>query len=444
MGKTIRLKKGYNIKIEGAASNTSITDYVSPTYAIKPTDFFGIAPIPKLIPNIGDEVKAGDPLFYDKTNPSWVYSSPVSGEVVEQKRGPKRRVEEVVIMADSNQQYRDFGRLDASASKAEVEQRLLESGCWQFIRQRPFNVTANPADTPKAVFISGFDTSPMAPDYAVVMKGREADFQAGVNALSKFASVHVSTPTGASIPAYQNLSGAEVHSFSGPHPAGNVGVQIHHIDPIKKGEVVWTVNPQDVLIIGKLMNEGIFDATRIITVGGPTAINPGYFRVKQGVNVKDLIGDAEHSRVISGDVLSGTKINNDGFLGFYDTQLSVVEEGDSYEMFGWLLPSYPRPTRSRSLIGSFLRNKPFKVNTNTHGEHRAFVVSGQYEDVLPMDVYPVHLIKAILANDFDGMEGLGIYEVVEEDLALCEFVCTSKQSVQATLRDGLDYMREQA
>jgi len=445
MGKTIRLSKGYDIKITGSASGDSVTDFTSATYAIKPTDFFGIAPIPKLIPEIGSEVKAGDPLFYDKANPDLVYSSPVSGELVEQRRGPKRSVVEVVVVADKDQQYKDFGRLDPLNSNQEtVKQRLLESGAWQFIRQRPFHVVAKPSDSPKAIFISGFDTSPMAPDYSVVMKGREADFQTGVNVLSQLAKVHLGVQASNNIGAYSNLQNAEVNTFSGPHPAGNVGIQIHHVSPIKKGDLVWTVNPQDVLTIGKLFNEGIYDATRVITVAGPKADKSGYFRVKQGVHVKDLVAGADHSRVISGDVLSGTKIESDGYLGFYDTQLSVVEEGDKHEMFGWLMPSYPRPTRSRSLLGNFLRKKPFAVNTNTHGEHRAFVVSGQYEDVLPMDLYPVHLLKAIMANDFDGMEGLGIYEVVEEDLALCEFVCTSKQKVQQTLRDGLDYMREQA
>ena len=446
MGKTITLKKGYDIKIEGAATGSEPKEFTSATYAIKPTDFFGIAPIPKLIPELNTEVKAGDPLLYDKKNEHLVYSAPVSGEVVEIKRGAKRKITEVIIVADNNQEYKQFERLDAASfSRNAVQDRLIESGAWHFLRQRPFNVSANPEDTPKGIFISGFDTSPLAPSMEVALTGKDQNFQTGISALASIAPVHLSVEKGNSVSAFKDLKNAEIHTFSGPHPAGNVGIQIHHIDPVYKGDIAWTVNAQDVAVIGQLFNEGIYSPERVITVAGNGVTKPQLYKVKQGVAIKDLVQTInDEVRIIDGDVLTGTPISMEGHLGFYSNQISVIKEGDEYEMLGWLLPSYPRPTRSRSLVGSFARSKPFDVNTNMHGERRAFVMSGQYEDVLPMDIYPVQLLKAIIANDFEGMEGLGIYEVVEEDLALCEFVCTSKQPVQSILRDGLEYIREQA
>lgn len=442
MGKNISLKKGYDIKIKGFVESEEIQNYTSSTYAIKPTDFIGVSPIPKLVPEIGSEVKAGDPLLFDKRNPELVYTSPVSGEVVELRRGAKRKITEVIVMADKNQSFKEFGSLDPLSAVDQLQKRLIESGAWHYLRQRPFNVVANPADKPKAIFISGYATAPLSVPMHLAMKGNEREFQAGITALSQFAPVHLSVEKGKTIEAFQ-VEHASIHQVSGPHPAGLVGVQIHHIDALKKGEIAWTINPQDVIVIGRLLLEGIYKPERIISVAGNGVEQARYLRVMQGASVSDMSSYHDNVRVIDGDVLSGSQMNTEGYLGFYSTQLSVIKEGDDYEMFGWLLPSYPRPTRSKSLLRSFFRSKPFDVNTNMHGEKRAFVVSGQYEDVLPMDVFPVQLLKAILANDFDGMEGLGIYEVIEEDLALCEFVCTSKQPVQKILRDGLDYIREQ-
>lgn len=445
MGKNVSLKKGYDIKIVGGVESNEVTNYSSTTYAIKPTDFHGITPIPKLVPQVGDDIKAGEPLLFNKRTADLVYTAPVSGEVVELRRGEKRKVTEVVILADKEQRYKDFGSLDLSSVNREtVVQRLVESGAWHFLKQRPFDTSANPKDEPKGIFISGLNTAPLSPDMAVAMAGKESDFQVGVSALSKIAPVHLSTKKGSSIPAFSNVNDVTIHQFSGPHPAGNVGIQIHHISPLRKGETAWTIDPQNVAVIGKLVTEGIYKPEKVISVAGNGLNKSGYYNVIQGVNLEEIIGKTENARVIDGDVLSGNPIASDNFLGFYSNQVSVIKEGDDYEMFGWLIPSYPRPTRSRSLFSSFLRKKPFDVNTNTHGEKRAFVMSGQYEDVLPMNLYPVQLLKAILANDFEGMEGLGIYEVTEEDLALCEFVCTSKQPVQKILRDGLEYVREQS
>ncbi len=446
MGKDISLKKGYDIKIEGAVTSNEVMDYSSKTYAIKPTDFFGIAPIPKVVPQIGDQIQAGDALFYDKQNPDLIYSSPVSGELVEIVRGAKRSIAELVILADTEQQYKDFGTINVNQATGEqIQKRLLESGAWHYLRRRPFNTSANPDERPKAVFISGYNSGPMAVPAEVALQGRNEDFQAGISALSKLAPVQLTVEQGHSVDAFLNIQNAEVNTISGPHPAGAVGIQIHHIDPILKGEVVWTIDMQDVANIGRLMTQGINQRTKIISVAGNGLDSgAGYYRVVSGVNLEELVSGAqENTRVIDGDVLTGHKTTTNGYLGFYSSQISVIPEGNNYEFFGWLFPSYKRPTRSRALLGSYLSKEPFDVNTNTHGERRAFVMSGEYEKVLPMNIFPVQLLKAILANDFEQMEGLGIYEVVEEDMALCEFVCTSKQPVQSILRNGLEYIREQ-
>ncbi len=446
MGKDISLKRGYDIKIKGAVLSENVKDFASKTYAIKPTDFLGIAPIPKLVPEIGAEVKAGDPLFYDKKNPDLIYSAPVSGEVIELKRGAKRSVSEVVILADADQKYKDFGTIEAhSATKDQIQNRLIESGAWHFLRQRPFNTSANPADTPKAIFISGYYSGPLSVSAKLALQGREDEFRAGITALSKLAPVQLTVERGNAVESFSGIESATINQISGPHPAGNVGIQIHHIDPIRKGEVVWTIDMQDVANIGRLIGEGVYKRSKIISVSGNGIDeHSGYYRVISGVQITELVEGAEaNTRIIDGDVLSGRPIPSDGYLGFYTNQISVIPEGDEYELFGWLFPSYLRPTRSKSLMRSYNSTKPFEVNTNTHGERRAFVMSGEYEKVLPMNLFPVQLLKAILANDFEQMEGLGIYEVVEEDLALCEFVCTSKQPVQSILRNGLDYIREQ-
>jgi Na+-transporting NADH:ubiquinone oxidoreductase subunit A len=450
--RVIRLKKGFNINILGKAEKKIETGARPSTYAINPKDFHGLAPIPKLLVKEKQEVKAGEPLFYDKSVPEVMFASPVSGEVIEIRRGEKRSLEHIVILADNKNNYKEFKKADPKTLSAhEVKHQMLESGCFALIRQRPFNVVANPSVQPKAIFISGFDTSPLAPDYNFTLKGLVSEFQAGIDALAKLTTgkVHLSLDARRKpCDTFAMAQNVEKHWFDGPHPAGMVGVQIHHIDPINKGDVVWTVNPQHVVFIGRLFLEGRYNTEQIIAVAGPEVKYPHYFKTYQGANIEPFVKNNlvnTHVRYISGNVLTGKQIDEKGFLGFFDQLVSVIEEGDKYEIFGWLVPSYPRPSLSPTIPWSTLcPDEAFKVNTNTHGEHRALVVTGQYEDVLPMDLYPQHLIKAIIANDFDKMEGLGIYEVVEEDLAICEFVCTSKTEVQKILREGLDYVRSQS
>lgn len=450
-GTYTKLNKGFNINIQGRAVKEVSTSVKAATYAVNPKDFNGLAPIPKLLVAEKQEVKAGEPLFYDRSLEGVNFCAPVSGEIIEIRRGAKRSLEEIVILADAEIKYKEFTKADPnSLSSEEVKTLLKESGAWTFLRERPYNLVANPANSPKAIFISGFDTAPLAPNYNFTLQGLAKEFQAGIDALRKLTEGKVHLSLDATLnqcDTYASAKNVEKHYFEGKHPAGVVGVQIHHIDPINKGDIVWTVNPAHVVVIGRLFTEGRFNTEQLVAVAGSEIAKPQYHKTYQGANIENFVKDNllnTNVRYISGNVLTGKQVAANGFLGFFDQLVSVIEEGDQYEMFGWLLPSYARPSLSPTIPWSSINpEEAFKVNTNLNGEHRAYVVTGEYESVLPMDLYPQHLIKAIISNDFEKMEGLGIYEVVEEDLAICEFVCTSKTNVQEILRQGLDYVREQ-
>ncbi len=448
------LSKGHDILLAGEAERVVDTTVNTTTYAIQPGNFIGISPIPKVTVEVGDEVKAGDIIFFDKKRPNIKYATPVSGEVVAINRGQKRSIANVVILADKDMKYRTYDSFDLeSGSREDLVNFLLESGAWPMIRQRPFDVVPEANDIPKAIFISTFDTAPLAPDMNLVVEGRGAAFQKGLDVLKKLTpgKVHLGlNARGKSAPSavFTEATGVEKHWFHGKHPAGNVGIQIHHIDPINANEKVWTMGVQDVITLGGLFTDGQYDASRIISIGGTPLKNPRYIKTYQGANIENLVkselNSDEELRFISGDVLSGEQKAITGFLNFSDDQLTVIKEGKYYEMFGWLLPITPRPSISSTIPSSLFSKLKYDVDTNTHGEHRAFVVTGQYEKVLPMDIYPQHLMKAIIVNDFERMEGLGIYELSEEDVALCEFVCTSKQPLQKILRQGLNVVREQS
>ncbi len=447
------LKRGHDILLEGEAKKVLGEARVN-TVAVSPRDFVGMSPIPKVLVAKDDEVKAGDILFFDKKRPEIKYASPVSGQVVDIVRGEKRAIDKIVILVDKEQKYteREIPNVNGFASREDLVNYLTESGVWAFIRQRPYELVADPADVPRDIFVSTFDSAPLAPDLNFVLGKNATAFQRGLNVLAKLTDgkVHLGLNAGAEgAPnlAFTRAENVEKHWFKGPHPAGNVGIQIHHTAPINKGEVVWTVNAQDVAIIGNLFVTGQYKAERTIAVTGAEVRDPKYYRVPLGANVEDILKNniltERKTRTVAGDVLTGTQIENDGYLGFFDDQITVLHENDEYELFGWLNPVAVRPSVSSTFPGSAFTDIKYRAETNTHGEPRALVVTGQYEKVLPMDVYPQHIVKAILANDFDRMEGLGIYELAPEDVALCEFACTSKTNVQEILRKGLETLREQ-
>ncbi len=445
----IRIKRGLNIKLAGEAARELRDLPPAETVAIQPPDFTGI--IPRLLVHPGDEVRAGTPLFHDKAAESIIFCSPVSGEVVEINRGEKRRLLEIKILADKKTDYLSFGTLDTSqADREQIIEKLLQSGVWPLIRQRPYGVIPNPKVIPKNIFISGFDSAPLAPDLDFIMQSCEKDFQAGLDALGKLTNgkIHLNLRPGNNHSSvFTGAAGVEINTISGPHPAGNVGVQIHHIAPVNKGEVTWCIQPQDVLVIGRLFNKGIYDHTKVIALTGSQVVRPGYYKTIAGSVVKNILEDGGlrggENRIISGNVLTGTQITSDGYLGFYESQITVIPEGNEPEFIGWLKPGLKKFSNSRAYFSWLAPDKIYSLDTNMHGEERPFVVSGQYEAVFPMDIYPVQLLKSIIIEDIDMMEKLGIYEVTEEDFALCEFVCTSKIESQKIVRHGLDVVRKE-
>ena len=445
MSSSIRIKKGLDIRIKGEAEKKLGKGIKSNLYAVKPIDFPGLTP--KLNVKQGDRVLAGTPLFHDKIHPEVIFASPVCGKVISIVRGDRRKLLEIVVEKDG-EEYIDFGKSDPAILTGEkIREKMLKSGLWPVLRQRPYHIVANSNDVPKAIFISGFDTAPLAPDYNFIMdNSSESLFSTGLIALKKLTPGKINLILNGKADNSEVLKkadGVDISYFSGPHPAGNVGVHIHHIDPINKGEIVWFINLQDVISIGRLFEEGRYNHERIIALTGSEVIHPQYYKVLSGMSVSELLKEnitPGNRRIISGNVLTGTKIEPDGYIGFYDSQLTIIPEGDYYEFFGWMMPGFDKFSFSRTFGSSLIPRKNYKMDTNLHGGERAFVMTGQYEKVVPMDIYPMQLLKAILAEDIDLMENLGIYEIAEEDFALCEYICSSKVEIQSIVRKGLDLM----
>ncbi len=443
MSEVIKLRKGLDIKLKGSAEKVLETLPSPAMAALKPTDFPGLTP--KMSVKPGQEVKAGDALFYDKYHPEILFTAPFGGKVASVNRGERRRILEVVIEASPQAGSLEFkisnpGKLSAD----DVKTQLLKSGLWPFIKRRPYGVIASPNEQPKAIFVSTFDTSPLAPDYNFVIEGQLGTFQTGIDALAKLAGKNVNLGVGEKS-VFTNIKNADIFRFSGPHPAGNVGIQIHHVSPVNKGEVVWTVNPQDVLFIGRLFETGKPDFTRVYAITGPEVEKPKYIQTILGAPVSSVVEkrlkqSGYKQRIISGNVLTGHRVKQQDYLGFYDSQVSVIPEGDEYELLGWADPGINKFSSTRAFLSKLFPKKEYVLSANLHGGDRAFVLTDQYRKVVPMNIMPVILLKAILANDIDKMEQLGIYEVIEEDFALCEYVCASKTKVQDILRTGINVM----
>ncbi|MDP3644356.1 MAG: Na(+)-translocating NADH-quinone reductase subunit A [Bacteroidota bacterium] len=445
MLKVINLKRGLDIRLKGDAEKVLAASVEAEKVALKPTDFPGL--IPKILVKAGQEVKAGDPIFFDKYNPEILLTAPTSGEVLAVNRGERRKVLEIVIKADGKYSSVEFAKADPQKlSREEIKEVLKKSGLWAFLKQRPYGTVAKPESTPLHIFISGFNSAPLAPDYEFVLKDQASAFQTGINALAKLTdgNIHVGIRPDQANGFFSGIKNIETTQFSGPHPAGNVGVQIHHVSPISKEDLIWTINPQEVIYMGRLFESGKIDFSKIIALTGSEVVAPKYFKVIHGACLSNLLKKATRQegkeRIISGNVLTGSQVEADDFLGFYDQQVTVIPEGDYYEFLGWAMPRINKFSISHSYFSWLTPNKKYKADSNLNGEERAFVVTGQYEQVLPMDILPVFLMKAIIAGDIDKMEQLGIYEVIEEDLALCEYVCTSKTEVQHILREGINLM----
>ena len=448
MSRNIYLKRGLDIRLNGEAEKVYSSVKSSELYEVRPTDFHGL--IPKLKVKVGDKVLAGSSLFCDKYNDRVSFSSPVSGEVLDIVRGEKRRILKIIIKPNNNIEYIDFSKsISDDMNREMIIESMCQAGLWPFIRQKPYDIIANPTDMPKSIFISSFSSAPNSIDNDFALYEKQDIFQFGLDIISKLSNgkTHLNV-NGYTNPSdvFLNAKNVQINKIFGPHPSGNVGVQIHHIDPINKNDIVWYLNPQDVLTIANFFKTGKYDASRIIAVTGSQVKRPKYYRTIAGSSIFNFIENNlkdEKSRIISGDVLTGTKINENDGLGFYDYQLSIIPEGDIPEFLGWISPGLDKFSISRTYFSWMNPTRKYDINANIHGEERAYVVTGQYEKVLPMDIYPVHLIKAIMIEDIELMENLGIYEVSAEDFALCEFVCTSKINVQDIIRHGLDLIRKE-
>ena len=447
MSKIIKLRKGLDVNLRGRAEKMTVQLPLASEYAVSPLDFAGVTP--KLLVKAGDKVKAGTPLFFNKYDERVLFTSPVSGTVTAVNRGEKRLVLNVTVAADAKQTYEEFELPDlAKADREEIVSLLLKSGLWPLIIQRPYGIIANPSDKPKAIFVSAFDSAPLAPDYNYILASEKQNLQKGFAVLARLTDgkVHLSVRANSG-DDFSVLKGVELHEFAGKHPAGNVGVQINHIDPVNKGERVWTVNIQAVAIIGRLFNEGHVDMSKTIAVAGSEVMRAQYVRIIGGAPVSSILkgniqpqAEGQSVRIISGNVLSGVRSSMEGFINFYADMLSVIPEGNHHELLGWIMPRFGKFSVSKTYFSWLFPGKVYNLDTNLNGGERPFVVTGLYEKYLPMDIYPTYLLKAILAEDIDKMESLGIYEVIEEDLALCEFVDPSKIEMQQILRKGINLM----
>ena len=445
MHRVVKISKGLDINLKGApvAEFTSVAP--AKFYALMPSDFTRVTP--KIVVKPEDKVKAGDPLFFDKENPELQFVSPVSGTVVAVNRGERRRVLSVVVESDGKFESVEYKAKDVlSLSSDEVKADLLKAGLFAFIRQRPYDVIAVPGDTPRAIYVSAFDSKPLAVDFEIALKGNEEDFQTGLDALSRIAPVHLGLCACQKSAALNVAKNVTTTIFKGPHPAGNVGVQINKTAPVNKGETVWTIGAEEVIFIGRLFNRGKIDFTRTVALVGSEVKNPSYSKMVLGAQITGLLNgrleDKYELRIIDGNVLTGKKTNADGYLGAFSNEITVIPEiMGGAEMLGWIAPRFSMFSTSRSYFSWLMPSRKYTVDARIKGGERHMIMSNEYDKVFPMDIYPEYLIKAIITGNIDKMEQLGIYEVAPEDFALCEFVDSSKLELQRIVREGLDKLR---
>ena len=449
MANVFKLRKGLDINLKGKAAEEKVSLEASEEYALVPDDFTGM--VPKVVVREGDVVRAGDALFVDKRYPEIGFASPVSGIVSAIVRGDRRKVLHVKVKADAQQRYADFGKKKevGSMSGEDVKNALLEAGLFGYIDQLPYAVSTNPQTVPKAIFVSALRDKPLAGDFEFELKGNEHDFQTGLTALSKIAKTYLGIGARQRAEALTSARNVEINIFDGPCPAGNVGVQINHLSPVNKGEVVWTVEPTAVIFFGRLLNEGRVDLRRTVAVGGSKIVEPIYVETLVGTPLSAILKDRlyaeKHVRIINGNPLTGKRDTLNGFLGAHTSEITALPEGDDADEFlGWILPRTNQFSMSRSYF-SWLqkKTKKYDLDARIKGGERHMIMSGEYDSVLPMDIYGEFLIKAIIAQDIDKMEQLGIYEVAPEDFALAEFVDSSKLELQRIVREGLNMLRKE-
>lgn len=443
----IKLRKGLDIKLSGEAEKKKIQLKSSGKYCLSPVDFVGVTP--KVVVKEGEHVKAGSALFINKNCPEVKFSSPVSGTVTAVVRGDRRKVLGIVVDADSKQEYVDYGVRNVDRmSGDEVINLLLEAGLFGYINQLPYDVVACPTDKPKAIFVSALRDKPLASDFEFELQGQEKEWQAGLTALSLIAKTHLGVGARQTSKALLEAKDVTVTVFDGPCPAGNVGVQVNNLDPVNKGETVWTVDPTAVLFFGRLLLTGRVQLTRSVALCGSEVRQPQYVDMLVGEELQTLLSnsyDKSHSvRVINGNVLTGREVKGEDYLGAHTSEVTVIPEGDNANEFaGWIMPRFNQYSRNRSYFSWLFGGKKYALDARVKGGQRHMIMSGEYDSVIPMDIYPEYLVKAIIAGNIDRMEQLGIYEVSPEDFALAEFVDSSKLELQRIVREGLDMLRKE-
>ncbi len=445
----IKIKKGIDIHLVGEAKK-EMKVYEPALYAIKPHDFIGV--VPKMHVAEGDDVKVGTVLFHDKNNESVFFTSPASGKVKAIVRGEKRVILQVIVESDGNFETIDFGKADPSKlSRNEIVEKLVQSGTWTMLRQRPYSTIAKIQDEPKCIAVSMFDTAPLAPDNNFIVKDQMAAIKAGVEALAKLTKgmVYLNVNSSETQQALASLNfsakNVTITEFQGPHPAGNVSTQLNVLSPINKGETVWYTYAQNLIAIGNLFLNGVYDSSRVVAFTGSEVKEPMYYRTRIGADMSGLYANiaTENVRIISGNVLTGKKINGENFLGYYDSQVTVIPEGDHYQLFGWLAPNFKKFTSTNTMGASLCKKSKKVLDTNLNGGIRPLIMTGNFEKVFPFDIYPMQLIKACIIKDIDQMEELGIYEIDAEDFALCEVIDPSKTAIQQIVRESLEMLRKE-
>lgn len=442
------MRKGLDIKLKGRAKKQTIPLELSKLYAVVPDDFVGVTP--KMAVKAGDHVKAGETLFVNKISEEVRFASPVSGIVKSIERGDRRKILYVSVEADDEQTFADFGTKDIQTLDGEgVKKALLEAGLFGYINQLPYAVSTTPDTEPKAIFVSALRDKPLQGDFEYELEGQEQAFQTGLTALSKIAKVYLSIGAQQNSKALTEAKNVELTVFDGPCPAGNVGVQVNHLSPVNKGEVVWTVDPTAVIFFGRLFQIGKVDLTRVVAVAGSKVKEPAYVKALVGTPIKDIVAGrltaTEHVRILNGNPFTGTIAGDNAFLGAHTSEVVAMPEGDDVdEMAGWIMPRFNQFSTSRSYFSwLFGKKKEYDLDARIKGGKRNIIMSGEYDSVLPMDIYGEYLIKAIITGNIDKQEQLGIYEVSPEDFALAEFVDSSKQPLQQIVRNGLNTLRKE-
>tara|TARA_B110000438_G_scaffold66390_1_gene66883 strand:+ start:74 stop:1429 length:1356 start_codon:yes stop_codon:yes gene_type:complete len=442
----IKIKNGLTIKLKGAAENILKKAALPESVSLNPSDFHLI--IPKMALKVGEKVSQGSVVFFSKKDERIKFCSPVDGTIRDIVRGAKRKIIEIIIDVEKNQNLISPNpQVFADLNTDQIKTILLESGCWPFVKQRPYDVIANPSDNPKSIFISGFNSAPISADLQIILDDQKEEFKEGINVLSKLTSGEINICVNDTSSTFiSEIENVKIHKINGPHPSGNVGVQIHHIDPVNSGDRVWTLGAEDVAIIGRYFMTGIYNPIRTIAVSGPPVKYPKYYKTIVGTQLNKIIDDTgidinDSLRIINGDVLSGRKVEHDNYLGFYNNTLSVLREGNRYRMFGWIpFVNNKVPSMYKTSFSWLFPNKEYDLDTNLNGEERAFVVTGEMEKVFPMDILPMQLLKECMAGNIEKMESLGIYEVAPEDFSLIDYSSSSKIEAQYIIRQGLDLM----